>query len=202
MTEATKIEWADSSWSPWWGCTEISDGCKNCYAREITHGAWGDHPRKRTSRNYWRQPLLWNADGPRFQREHGRRRRVFGGHICDFFDNQAPPEWRADAFKLVRERPNLDWLILTKRPQNIAKMLPADWGGGYPNVWMGISAEDEQNYRLRWSILARLPAVLRFVSYEPALDPLGAIDTGVGLLPDWLIVGGESGPHAREMDPK
>jgi protein gp37 len=202
MAETTKIEWADSTWSPWIGCTEISDGCRECYARERTHAAWGNQPRKRTTRGYWRQPLFWNADAPRFEREHGRRRRVFAGHICDIFDNQVPPEWRDDAFKLVRETPNLDWLILSKRPQNAVRMLPADWGDGYPNVWLGVSAEDEQNYRHRWSILARLPAVLRFVSYEPALGPLGAINTGVGVLPNWIICGGESGPKAREMNPQ
>ena len=92
--------------------------------------------------------------------------------------------------------------ILTKRPQNITKMLPPDWGDGYPNVWLGISAEDEGNYRLRWLIPARIPAELRFVSYEPALGPLGAIDIRVGVLPHWIIFGGESGDNPREMDPR
>jgi protein gp37 len=200
MARGTAIEWADDTWSPWWGCTEISEGCKNCYAREQTHGAWGNHPRKRTSRDYWRQPVYWNADAPRFQREHGHRERVFGGHICDWFDNQAEPEWRAEAWKLVRATPNLDWLILSKRPQNISKMLPDDWGDGYPNVWLGISVEDEASYRQRWPLLAAIPAVIRFVSYEPALGPLGPIDLGIGVLPDWVIVGGESGKNPRMMD--
>src|SRR5262249_15636390 len=84
MARGTAIEWADDTWSPWWGCTEVSEECDGCYAREQTHGAWGNHPRKRTSRDYWRQPLLWNADAPRFLREHGHRERVFGGHICDW----------------------------------------------------------------------------------------------------------------------
>jgi protein gp37 len=203
MARGTAIEWADDTWSPWWGCTEISEGCKKCYARDQTHGAWGNHPRKRASHEYWygkKGPRFWNADAPRFQREHGHRERVFGGHICDWFGNQAPPEWRADAWKLVRETPNLDWLILTKRPQNIAKMLPADWGAGYPNVWLGISAENEHYYRKRFSILATIPAVVRFSSYEPALGPLGFVDLGIGVLPDWIIVGGESGTAPRMMD--
>ena len=203
MAKTTKIEWADSGWSPWLGCTKISSGCEECYAEKKTHGkGWGNQPRIRTTLDYWRQPLLWNADGPRFQREHGHRQRVFGGHMCDWFDNQVDPQRRIDAWKLTRETPNLDWLIPTKRPQNIAKMLPPDWGDGYPNVWLGISAEDEENYRLRWSILATVPVVLRFVSYEPALGPLGAVDIGVGVLPDWIIVGGESGDNPREMDPQ
>jgi protein gp37 len=196
----TAIEWTDDTWSPWWGCTEISDGCGKCYAREQTHGAWGSHPRKRTSPKYWREPLYWNADASRFQREHGHRERVFGGHICDWFDNQADPQWRADAFKLVRETPNLDWQILTKRPQNIAKMLPPDWGNGYRNVWLGISAENQNYYSQRWPFLAKIPAVVRFISYEPALGSLGPIDIGIGVLADWVIVGGESGKAPREMD--
>jgi protein gp37 len=200
MAEHTKIEWADSTWTPWWGCTEISDGCRDCWARDMTRGAWGNHPRKRTSPKYWREPEYWNADAPRFQREHGHRQRIFGGHLCDWFDNQAPPEWRVEAWKLVRATPNLDWLILTKRPQNIGKMLPRDWGEGYPNVWLGISVEDEKNHRLRRPILAHIPATLRFVSYEPALGPLGPIDIGIGVLPDLVIVGGESGKAPREMD--
>jgi protein gp37 len=203
MARGTAIEWADDTWSPWWGCTEISEGCEKCYAREQTHGAWGNHPRKRTKLDYWygkKGPRFWNADAARFQRDHGHRERVFGGHICDWFDNQAPPEWRVEAWKLVRATPNLDWMILTKRPSNIARMLPPDWGNGYPNVWLGISAENEHYYRQRWPILAAIPAVCHFISYEPALGPLGAIDIGVGVLPHWIIVGGESGKDPREMD--
>jgi protein gp37 len=191
----TKIEWPDKGFSPWLGCTEISDGCRDCYAKR-SHGglaSWGNHPRRRTSRDYWRQPHYWNADGPRFQREHGRRERVFGDHLCDAFDNQVDPQVRADYWKLIRATPNLDWLMLTKRPQNIARMLPADWGSGYMNVWLGISAETEHYYKQRWSILAAIPAALRFISYEPTLGPLGAIDLGIGVLPDWIIVGGETG---------
>ena len=201
MAKETDIEWADSTFNTWFGCTKISPACHECYAERITHGkGWGNQPRIRTSPSYWRQPLLWNADGPRFQREHGHRQRVFCSHMSDFFDNQADPQWRAEAWKLIRATPNLDWLILTKRPQNIAKMLPPDWGDSYPNVWLGISAEDEHYYVQRWSILATILAVVRFVSYEPALGPLGPIDIGVGVLPHWIIVGGESGKNPREMD--
>jgi protein gp37 len=201
VAKETDIEWADSTFTTWFGCTKISPACDECYAERITHGkGWGNQPRIRTSPSYWRQPLLWNADGPRFQREHGHRQRVFCSHMSDFFDNQAEPEWRVEAWKLIRATPNLDWLILTKRPQNIIKMLPPDWGAGYRNVWLGVSAENEHYYRQRWSILAAVPAVLRFVSYEPAIAPLGPIDIGVGVLPGLIIAGGESGENPRYMD--
>jgi hypothetical protein len=90
------------------GCTKISPGCDECYAERETRGkGWGNEPRIRTSREYWRQPLLWNADAPRFERVNGHRRRVFCSHISDVFDNQALPEWRTDLFKLMRDMPRL-----------------------------------------------------------------------------------------------
>jgi protein gp37 len=110
-----------------------------------------------------------------------------------------PEAWRTDLFKQIRETPNLDWQLLTKRPQNISKMLPPDWGNGYPNVWLGTTTEDQEHYEQRWPILARIPAVVRFVSYEPALGPLTLAPSN-GLLPDWIICGGESGCGARMMD--
>ena len=201
MARTTGIEYCDSSWTPWWGCTEVSDGCGNCWARDMTQGgAWGKNPRIRTSPQYWRQPLLWNADAPRFQHEHGRRQRVFGGHQCDWFDNQVQEEWRVDAFKLIRQTPQLDWQLFTKRPQNIAKMLPPDWGDGYPNVWLGVSAENQHYFDQRWKILSTIPALLHFISYEPALGPLTLRDWSV--LPDWIICCGESGENPRQMHPE
>jgi Protein of unknown function (DUF5131)/Histidine kinase-, DNA gyrase B-, and HSP90-like ATPase len=89
-----------------------------------------------------------------------------------------------------------------KRPQNIARMLPADWGLGYANVWIGTTTEDAERFRIRWPILSRIPAARRFISYEPAIAPLGAIDIGTAdCLPDWVICGGESGGRARVMHP-
>jgi protein gp37 len=94
----------------------------------------------------------------------------------------------------------LDWLLLTKRPQNIAKMLPSDWGDGYSNVWLGTTAEDQDWFELRWKRLKKIPAIVRFISYEPALGPLRLPSSGP--LPDWLISGGESGAGARALNPQ
>ena len=152
-------------------------------------------------RRYLEHPRRLNANAPAFALAYGRRRRVFCPSLADVFDNQVPEAWRADLFHLIRETPELDWQLLTKRPQNAGKMLPPDWGNnGYANVWLGVTCEDQEHYEQRWPILARIPAVVRFVSYEPALGPLTPTPSN-GLLPDWIICGGESGPGARMMDP-
>jgi protein gp37 len=205
MAEASKIEWTDHTFNPWTGCTKVSPGCHHCYAeawsKRSGHVRWGNNPRKRTTEDYWKGPRLWNARAARFQAQHGRRQRVFCASLADVFDNQVPEGWRADLFALVRATPGLDWLMLTKRPQNIAKMLPPDWSGGYPNVWLGMTAENQEEYDRRWPKLAAVPATIRFVSYEPAIGPLRLHDCGTGTLPDWIILGGESGGRARPMDP-
>lgn len=103
-------------------------------------------------------------------------------------------------FALIRECRRLDWLLLTKRPQNISKMLPSDWGDGYRNVWLGVTAEDQEWFDRRWPVLQRIPAVVKFISYEPAIGPLRLPKHGP--FPDWLISGGESGGVARPMDPQ
>jgi protein gp37 len=206
--ENSKIEWCDHTFNPWIGCQHVSPGCDRCYAEHMMdhrYGKvkWGPHGKRvRTSGATWNNPRRWNANAPLFVRVHGHRPRVFCASLADVFDNKAPEGARDDLFRLIRETPKQDWLLLTKRPQNIAKKLPADWGDGYPNVWLGITAEDNERYRMRWPILSRIPAVVRFVSYEPAIAPLGSIDIGTAdCLPDWIICGGESGNGARRMKP-
>lgn len=203
MGEVTKITWTDHTFNPWLGCTNVSPGCDHCYAElwAQRYGLveWGNHPRHRTSPSTWKAPLGWNRKAPDFEREHGHRPRVFCASLADVFDNQVPPEWRGDLFALIRNTPNLDWLLLTKRPHNVRKMLPADWGEGWGHVWLGTTAEDAERYRQRWPILATVPAAVRFVSYEPAIEALGPLDIATGTLPDWLIAGGESGPQRRPL---
>jgi protein gp37 len=126
---------------------------------------------------------------------------VFCASLADVFDNKAPDGARDDLFELIRKTSSLDWLLLTKRPQNIRKMLPSDWADGYPNVWLGTTAEDQPWYDRRWSILRKIPAAVHFISYEPALGPLN-IAGHWDHRPDWIICGGESGGQARYMDPQ
>jgi protein gp37 len=129
---------------------------------------------------------------------------VFCASLADVFDNQIDPQWRADLFNIIRACDQLDWQLLTKRPQNIRKMLPSDWDDGYRNVWLGTTAEDADAYQQRVPHLLRAPAAIHFVSYEPAIGPLGQLDID-GRSPDWVIIGGESGVRSdliRLTDPK
>jgi len=162
---------------------------------------WGPHgERERTADGNWKNSIKWNKEARDFKREHGRRRRVFCASLADVFDNRAQSEWRSDLFEMIRECRRLDWLLLTKRPQNIAKMLPADWDDGYRNVWLGITAEDQNWFDRRWQILQTIPGVIKFISYEPAIGPLRLPKHGP--FPDWLISGGESGGGARPLNPQ
>jgi protein gp37 len=203
LAEDSKIEWTDHTFNPWTGCTKVSPGCDHCYAESWSKRSgqvkWGNHPRRRTTPDYWKGPRIWNDRADLFFAAHGRRQRVFCASLADIFDNQVPPEWRSDLFSLIRECARLDWIVLTKRPQNIRKMLPLDWGDGFANVWLGTTTEDQQRYDQRWPLLSAVPAAVRFVSYEPAIGPLRLREEGSQ--PDWLICGGESGGGARPMNP-
>lgn len=220
MAENSKIEWTTHTFSPWIGCQHVSAGCDNCFAETLMdtrYGKveWGPHgERKRTSAEYWKQPHRWAKKA----KAAGIRPRVFCASLCDVFDNQVPERWRYDLFAMINFTPELDWLLLTKRPENIGKMLAKNielnfWP--WPNVWLGITAEDQENYDRRWPILAKLPAAVRFVSYEPAIGPLNikAISAAynhvhvpsnavvpVLRFPDWLICGGETGKSPRMME--
>ena len=130
--------------------------------------------RKRTSPDYWKNP--WPGTG--------ERRRRDGRSWCSApawptsLTTKRPQGAREDLWQLIRNTPNLEWQLLTKRPQNFDEFLPKDWNGGYPNIWLGISAENQEEYGRRWPILARTPATLRFVSYEPALGRLSMREHG------------------------
>jgi protein gp37 len=196
----TKIEWAHSTFNPWIGCQHVSDGCLNCYAerdnkfrRWTAGGAWGPHAeRRRTSAANWRTPLRL----AKHARINGERYRVFCASLSDWLDNQVPQQWRIDLAVLIETTPELDWLLLTKRIENYDRLAP--WAQTPDNVWLGITGENQKEYDRRWPLLARIPATVRFVSYEPALSPLTIAGEA---LPDWVICGGESGHYARWMDP-
>lgn len=135
------------------------------------------------TRSVWQQPVTWN----RKAMAAGRRDRVFTCSMSDFFHPGAD-EWRNEAWEVIGDCTNLDWLILTKRPELIADRLPADWKNGYPNVWLGVTVEN-QDYLHRVDVLGKIPAASRFVSAEPLLGP---VKFGRRLKKlDWVITGAE-----------
>jgi protein gp37 len=206
MAEFSKIAWTTHTFNPWIGCSHVSPGCVNCYAegwdRRYRGGEnWGPGaPRQVTSDANWAKPLAWNKSAPK-----GERQRVFCASLADVFDLEAPAGQRERLFDLIRATPNLDWLLLTKRPQNVTAMLPLDWGTGYANVWMGVTTEDQKRADERIPILASIPAVVRFLSVEPQIEEIdfGKWLSGESAPPfNWMIFGGESGPGARPFDPE
>lgn len=218
MGADTKIQWCDFTFNPWLGCSKVSPGCYRCYAEEWDkrfHGGihWGKGAlRRRTSASNWHQPLKWNAEAP----SAGQRPRVFCASLADWLDAEVDPKWRHDLLNVIRATPNLDWLLLTKRPENFVRLLMQthkfaedydlrswawDWVHGAPpaNVWMGTTVEDQARANQRIPILARIPAKIRFLSCEPLLEPI-SLHLGDMEEIHWVICGGESGPDARPMD--
>lgn len=188
MGTNSKISWTNDTWNPWTGCEKISPGCKNCYMYRDKK-RYGQNPKKIfRSKTTFKAPYKLN--GP----------LVFTCSYSDFFI-PAADEWRAEAWEIIKATPHLTYQILTKRPENIKDRLPSNWGDGYPNVWLGVSVESQEYVPRIWE-LAKLPASLRFVSYEPALGPLNLITELVLQMVDWVIGGGESGPKARAADPE
>lgn len=196
----TIISWTDYTFNPWMGCGKVSAGCKNCYAERLVRdrmgrpNLWGSgSTRHVTSEHTWRQPLKWQREAA----AAGERKRVFCGSLMDWCDDHptaiatVPRLW-----SLIERTPNLDWQLLTKRPENIQHRIPANWRRGWPNVWLGTSIECDA-VAARAAELVRTPAAVHFVSYEPALGPLDQLD-----LRDieWVIYGGESGPGYRSED--
>lgn len=217
MGSNTKIEWCDATFNPWWGCVKVSPGCKNCYAETLSNrfgsNFWGpEGDRRFFSDKHWNKPLKWNRKAEKL----GIRHKVFCGSMCDVFeDREDLEESRVRLFNLINHTRQLDWLLLTKRPENILRMLERDAIGSFGvNVWLGTSVENQEQADIRIPELLNIPAKVRFLSCEPLLEeidleyPLRIIGwdedayeniEGAGV--DWVIVGGESGPRKRSFNP-
>jgi protein gp37 len=194
MAEVSEISWTDATFNPWIGCTKISPACDRCYAaRDNERRGWvpgwgAGVPRRRTKT--WGDPLKWNRKAA----QTGYRPRVFCASLADVFDNEVDQAWRDDLWQLLRETPNLRWILLTKRIGNAAKMLPADWP--FPNAGLMSTLENQTVWDRDYPKLEALPAAWHGVSAEPLL---GGIEIG-DAKPDWIITGGESGPGFRPLD--
>ncbi len=201
MSDQSIIAWTTHTSNFWMGCAKVSPGCAHCYAETLTANrmgisVWGQSAPRQPVKGIWANVEKWNRQAM----VSGNRARTFAMSLGDFFeDHPTANAIRPRAWQAIRAAPWLDWQILTKRPENITRMLPEDWREGWPHVWLGASVESARLCE-RARVLATIPAVVRFISYEPALGPIAdAIDLA-GI--HWLICGGESGPNFRPMDPQ
>jgi len=207
MGKNSSIEWTDHTFNPWWGCAKVSPGCENCYAetwaKRVGETIWGAGKARRFfGDKHWAEPLKWNEDA----KSNRQRRRVFCASMADVFELRANLNpWRERLWKLIDDTPWLDWLLLTKRPENIEAQVP--WGREWPeNVWLGATVENQQCANKRLPILLGFPAKCRFLSCEPLLGEVDLSDWTSNRAKklhriDWVIAGGESGPNARAMLP-
>lgn len=176
MGDETGIAWTERTWNPWQGCHKISPGCKFCYMYEEKH-RYGQDPATvvRSATATFEAPLA--KFGARSTKgTPGAWKWAPGGLVftcswSDWFIEEADA-WRDDAWAIIRERPDLTFQILTKRHDRIKACLPDDWGDGYPNVWLGVSVEDQKAAETRIPSLLRVPARTRFLSMEPLLGPV------------------------------
>jgi protein gp37 len=203
MGQHSAIEWTDHTFNPWWGCLKVSPACTNCYAeawaRRVGQQLWGPTASRRTfGEAHWREPLRWN----RAAIAANRRDRVFCASMSDVFEDRPEiAEERGRLFELIEETPQLDWLLLTKRPENIH--CPDAWQGRFPrNVWLGTTVELQEYAARRLEALLKHTAVVHFVSCEPLLGPVDLSRWLSPLRVNWVIVGGESGKAARPMAPR
>ncbi len=227
MGKNSGIQWTDNTFNPWMGCTKVSPGCEHCYAeadrKRRGQLLWGPKaPRQRTSAAYWKQPLAWNEEATRL----GIPARVFCGSLCDICEDRDDLlEARADLMRLIEATPMLDWLLLTKRPENFNRFFGRRWGANWPkNVWAMASVTTQKEADRLVPELMKVPATVRGLSMEPLLEAVTLKhllterlpvmrerreDEGgdANLIPtgefrtvkriDWVIIGGESGPGAR-----
>ncbi len=189
VSDHTGIAWTDATWNPVTGCSKVSPGCAHCYAETLSKRFGRSfevtlHPERLDEPLHWRKP-----------------RRVFVCSMADLFHEEVPEEFIHRVWLIMDAAKEHTFQVLTKRPERMREVLEWSCLGGrkwvLPNVWLGVSIENNR-WVGRADILRQTPAAVRFISAEPLLGPLPSLDlTGI----DWLIIGGESGPKARPMDP-
>lgn len=229
----SKISWTHHTFNPWWGCVKVSPGCANCYAETFAkrtgNNVWGASAERRFfGDKHWNEPIKWDAEAAKL----GERHRVFCASMADWLeDREDLIQPLARLLDMIRRTPNLDWLLLTKRPENFIKRLGlaarytrenqgdmtlfCAWGHRQPpsNVWIGTTVENQEMADKRIPQLLEIPAKVRFLSCEPLLEALdlsafiGQCITPVDVVQQynfgihWVITGGESGPGFRPFNP-
>jgi protein gp37 len=200
MGETTGISWCDATFNPWWGCTKVSPGCDLCYAeldsKRYGHEVWGkDAPRRMLSDHNWNEPLRWNRKAEAAK----KRWRVFCGSMCDILEDRRDLDAVRDRlWEVIDHTPWLEWLLVSKRPQNFHRMMPRRFfDSNLPNLRLMTTVENV-DFVWRLEELAKVSFMYTGVSYEPAIGPVDFTPYLDDI--DWVILGGESQPGCRPMD--
>jgi protein gp37 len=230
MSKDTGIPWAKHTFNPWWGCNKVSPGCDNCYAEKWANRwgfnkLWGRGVRRTFGIDHWNEPMKWNADA----KKQGITERVFCGSMCDIFEQRRSADldlYRARVFDLIHLTPNLEWLLLTKRPENIGEMISVfSWSiDRSPNIRIGTTIENQDVLDKRLTDLFKNWQGKNFISVEPMLSEVKFKQNWIDYLDgwytetefdshgdpepvqapmpkiDWVICGCESGSSARPLD--
>jgi protein gp37 len=200
MGKNSTIEWTHHTFNPWWGCTKVSQACKFCYAEVWARRTGGDYwgpraPRRFFGEQHWKEPIKWDEEAV----AASRRARVFCASMADVFEYRTElHQWREKLWNVIERTTNLDWLLLTKRPQRIA--FPNRWGAWPSNVWLGTTVENQKTASERIPHLLENSARVRFLSCEPLVGPIDVspyLRAGI----NWVIAGGESGGKSRPSHP-
>jgi len=204
------IEWTDETWNPITGCTKVSTGCKHCYAERLWQRLSAKnmpyegrpftdvqcHPERLSQPLHWKKP-----------------RRVFVNSMSDLFHESVRDDFIISVLMVIETAKQHTFQVLTKRPERMRDFFCGESGAGLnvppiKNLWLGVSVENQETADERIPLLLQTPAAVRFVSAEPLLSPINMVWVSHGLLDkryynilDWVIVGGESGPSARPMNP-
>ncbi|WP_248799960.1 DUF5131 family protein [Pseudomonas sp. MWU13-2105] len=198
----TQIEWTDSTWNPVAGCSIISDGCKNCYAMEMAKRLESMHvekyaglTRQTGKRTVWNGVVREDEKSLAIPYSWKKPRKIFVNSMSDLFHDQVSDEFILRVWKVMRETPRHSYQILTKRPDRMKEIISKKIKDVLPNVWIGTSVENADVLH-RIDSLRKVPAAIRFISFEPLIDSVADVDLSKI---DWAIVGGESGRSARPI---
>lgn len=198
----TQIEWTDATWNPVAGCSIQSAGCTNCYAMQM---AWRLEAmgiekyqgltRKSGNRTVWNGVVKEDRSSLGIPLTWKKSRKIFVNSMSDLFHEQVSEKFILEVWQVMRETPRHNYQILTKRPDRMAEIIGRRVPNALPNVWLGTSIEDGQVTN-RIDDLRKVPAAIRFISFEPLIGPVGYVDLSSI---HWAIVGGESGKSARPI---
>ena len=203
MAGLSDIEWTDATWNPISGCRVLSPGCTNCYAMRMAsrlqamgHAAYADTTRKSGGRPVWTGVVHLNEAALDVPLGWRGPRKIFVNSMSDLFQDGVPDRFVGRVWDVMEAAPQHIFQILTKRPENMLRIAKENRLPRLPNVWLGTSVENA-DYKSRIATLRKVPARVRFISFEPLLGSVGRVNMkGI----HWAIVGGESGPRARPME--